>query len=95
MNDRVVQRVVTYGGTPTERLMLLVLAVHADDWGRTSLSVSELATLMGVHRRTASRTLAGLRVRGLVGVDEQARGEDGRVAKTSVFLVPPGRQNSE
>jgi hypothetical protein len=54
------------GLTPALRCILLALAEHADEEGRCWPSLTRLAALTEVDRRTVTRGLAGLEVRALV-----------------------------
>ncbi|MCP3971672.1 MAG: helix-turn-helix domain-containing protein [Rhodobacteraceae bacterium] len=54
------------GLTPALRCILLALAEHADEEGRCWPSLTRLAALTEVDRRTVTRGLAELEVRGLV-----------------------------
>ena len=63
------------GLTPASRCILLALAEHADEEGRCWPSLSRLAELTDVDRRTVTRGLAELEARGLV---ERERGRGTR-----------------
>ena len=72
------------GLTPASRCILLALAEHADEEGRCWPSLSRLAELTEVDRRTVTRGLAELEARGLIGR------ERGRGARTLYRLAVGG-----
>ena len=80
------------GLTPAVRCVLLALAEHADDMGRCWPSLSRLARLSEVDRRTVTRALAALEARGLL---TRARGRQTSTTYVLSIWEADGRSRPE
>ena len=76
-------------GTPTERLLLIMIAREADDAGRTSVAQSVLADLVGVDVSTVTRNLASIEAAGLIRRVPRAAVSGGRLPDNIELTIPP------
>lgn len=84
MSVRVMSAVFDLDGLqPASKLLLLVLADHADDYGRCWPSRNRVAEKAGVTGRTVTRMLEGLAAAGFLEVEN-------RPGRTHLYRVLPG-----